>query len=120
MEALVLGRAVHGHSGAGEGLAGRWTPARIVLIALQGLFVGATLILFGAWLAASTSHRPTLWGFIPGSDCESFGRGGVRCSASSANEPGRNASFGAGEDCVSMGRGGLFCKTPPGNREPAG
>ena len=93
--------------------AARWSPARIACAALQGLFVGVTIVLFGVWLASSTAHRPLLGGFGPGSDCVSFGRGGLRCAASSAGEVSPNAN--SGEDCVSLGRGGLLCKRPPGS-----
>ena len=113
----MFGIAIHGRSGvaraAGEAAAGQGSLARIACAALQALFVGVTILLFGVWLAASTTRRPLLWGLVPGPDCVSYGRGGLRCAASSAGEVSPNAS--TGDDCVSLGRGGLLCKRPPGS-----
>lgn len=80
-------------------------PIGLAGLALRGVFVAATIGLFLAWLGASPSHRSALWGFAPGSECVSYGRGGAHCLAPAADA-------GGDPDCVSLGRGGLLCKAP--------
>jgi hypothetical protein len=89
-------------------------PGGLAGLALRGAFVAATIVLFLAWLSASPSHRSVLWGFVPGSECVSYGRGGAHCLAPAAADVHSNADVGSQPDCVSLGRGGLLCKARAG------
>ena len=91
------------------------TPSEFALTALQVMFIAITVLLFVAWLTPSNSHRSTIWGFGPESNCVSLGRGGANCAGNSAIDDRSNRPVGADEDCVSLGRGGLLCKEHPGN-----
>ena len=91
------------------------TPSEFALTALRVMFIAITVLLFVAWLMPSNSHRSTIWGFGPESDCVSVGRGGVDCTRDSAIDDRSNRPFGSDEDCVSLGRGGLVCKEHLGN-----
>ena len=86
------------------------SPSEFALTALQVMFIAITVLLFVAWLTPSNSHRFTIWGFGPESNCVSVGRGGVDCTGNSATDNRSNRPFGSDEDCVSLGRGGLVCK----------
>ena len=91
------------------------TPSEFALTALQVMFIAITVLLFVAWLTPSNSHRFTIWGFGPESNCVSVGRGGVDCTRNSAIDDRSNRPFGSDKDCVSLGRGGLVCKEHLGN-----
>ena len=86
------------------------TPSEFALTALQVMFIAITVLLFVAWLTPSNSHRSTIWGFGPESNCVSLGRGGADCTGNSAIDNRSNRPFGSREGCVSLGRGGLVCK----------
>ena len=86
------------------------SPGEFALTALQFVFLAIIVILFVAWLTPSNSHRSTIWGFGPESDCVSLGRGAAECTGNSAIDDRSNKPFGSAEDCVSLGRGGLLCK----------
>ena len=60
---------------AAEAQLRRRPPGEIVLIVLQGIFVGATAALFVAWLMSAAGGGPSA-----DAGCESLGRGGVRCA----------------------------------------
>jgi len=91
------------------------TPSEFALTALQVMFIAITVLLFVAWLTPSNSHRSTIWGFAPKSDCVGLGRGGAACTGNSAIDNRSNRPFGSDEDCVSLGRGGLVCREHLGN-----
>jgi hypothetical protein len=86
------------------------SASEFALTALQVMFIAITVLLFVAWLTPSNSHRSTIWGFAPESDCVSLGRGGADCTGNSAIDNRSNRPFGSDEDCKSLGRGGLVCK----------
>ena len=86
------------------------SASEFALTALQVMFIAITVLLFVAWLTPSNSHRFTIWGFGPESNCVSVGRGGVDCTRNSVIDDRSNRPVGADEDCVSLGRGGLVCK----------
>jgi hypothetical protein len=114
MEIVQLGTSVRAFDGAIASPAltrlGGWTPMSLTRALLQGIFVGATLALFLAWLSSSQSHRYAL----TGPDCANFGKGGGACSGRYPTGDGAN------DGCVSLGRGGLFCKAHPGKDGLAG
>jgi hypothetical protein len=89
--------------------------SEFALTALQVMFIAITVLLFVAWLTPSSSHRSTIWGFGPESDCVSLGRGGAYCTGKSAIDDRSNRPLGSDEVCVSLGRGGLVCKEHLGN-----
>ena len=86
------------------------SSSEFALTALQVMFIAVTVLLFVAWLTPSNSHRSTIWGFAPESDCVSLGRGGADCTGNSAIDNRSNRPFGSDEDCKNLGRGGLVCK----------
>ena len=89
------------------------TPSEFALTALQVMFIAITVLLFVAWLTPSNSHRSTIWGFGPRSDCIKLGRGSADCTSNSAIDDRLDRPLGSDEDCVSLGRGGFVCKERP-------
>ena len=96
------------------------SASEFALTALQVMFIAITVLLFVAWLTPSNSHRFTIWGSAPESNCVSLGKGGAYCAGNSAIDDRSNRPVGADEDCVSLGRGGLLCKEHPGNAGRSG
>jgi hypothetical protein len=85
-----------------------------ILLVVFGLGAAAALLFFG-WLIFSDSHQQAAWGFGPGWDCTSMGRGGAYCIKNSPNPAQSNRGFGPEEECTSLGRGGLVCLKHPVN-----
>ena len=78
---------------------------------VQVMFIAITVLLFVTWLTPSNSHRSTIWGATPESNCVSIGKGGTYCPGNSAVDDRSNRPLGSDEVCVSLGRRGLLCKS---------
>ena len=101
----ILGAGASSRAPAVEMNFRRRSASEIALVVLCGVFVGAIVALFFAWLSsASTGSR----GLSADADCVSFGRGGARCVGHS--DGGSNGAAEARSDCVSAGRGELICE----------
>ena len=87
--------------------------SEFAVTALQFMFIAITVLLFVTWLTPSNSHRSTIWGFGPKSECINLGRGGADCTGNSAIDDRLDRPLGSDEDCVSLGRGGFVCKERP-------
>jgi hypothetical protein len=91
------------------------SPSEFALTALQVMFIAIAVLFFVAWLTPSNTHRFTIWGSAPESNCVSMGKGGVYCAGGSAIDDPSSRPVDSDEDCVSLGRGGLVCKQRPGD-----